>query len=155
MKCPFCNSTDSKVLDSRISSDELSIRRRRLCLNCKKRFSTVESVVLQVAKRSGIVEPFDRKKIINGVRHALHGRKVNEDDLAKLAEKVEREVRATASSQVDSYDIGLAILDPLRELDEVAYIRFASVYQNFTSLEDFEDAIKSLKNAPSPTQDQV
>ncbi len=96
-------------------------------------------------KRNGVLEPFSREKIISGVRKACQGRPVTDGDLAILAQKVEETVRASGASQVDANEIGLAILAPLRELDEVAYLRFASVYQAFESLEDFEDAIGQLR----------
>lgn len=97
-------------------------------------------------KRSGVVQPFSREKIVSGVRKACQGRPVTDTDLAVLAQKVEEAIRATGASQIDANDIGLAILSPLRELDEVAYLRFASVYQGFDSLEDFESAIGSLRD---------
>ncbi len=96
-------------------------------------------------KRSGVVEPFSREKIVSGVRKACQGRPVTDSDLAVLAQRVEESVRASGASQIEANDIGLAILPPLRELDEVAYLRFASVYQGFDSLEDFESAIQSLR----------
>src|SRR5690606_12716986 len=136
--CPFCRHGDSRVVDSRTSDDGTSIRRRRQCPECQRRFTTVETASLSVVKRAGITEPFSREKIVNGVRKACQGRPVGEDDLALLAQRVEETIRATGSAEVDAHEIGLAILGPLRELDEVAYLRFASVYQAFESLEDFE-----------------
>ncbi|WP_105567444.1 transcriptional regulator NrdR [Microbacterium halophytorum] len=145
MHCPFCRHGDSRVIDSRTSDDGLSIRRRRQCPECGKRFSTVETASLNVIKRSGAVEPFTRDKVVLGVRKACQGRPVTDADLAVLAQKVEEAVRQTGLSQIDANEIGLATLGPLRELDEVAYLRFASVYQAFDSLEDFESAIASLR----------
>ena len=98
-----------------------------------------------MVKRSGVTEPFSREKVVNGVRKACQGRPVSEDDLALLAQRVEESVRATGIAELDAYEIGLTILGPLRELDEVAYLRFASVYQAFDSLEDFEAAINLLR----------
>jgi transcriptional repressor NrdR len=98
-----------------------------------------------VVKRSGATEPFSREKVINGVRKACQGRPVSEDDLALLAQRVEETIRSSGSAELDAYEIGLTILGPLRELDEVAYLRFASVYQAFSSLEDFEAAITVLR----------
>jgi transcriptional repressor NrdR len=143
--CPFCRHADSRVVDSRTSDDGASIRRRRQCPQCGRRFSTVETASLSVVKRSGATEPFSREKIVNGVRKACQGRPVSEDDLALLAQRVEEMVRSTGSAELDAYEIGLTILGPLRELDEVAYLRFASVYQAFSSLEDFEAAITVLR----------
>ena len=145
MFCPFCRYPDSRVVDSRTSDDGLSIRRRRQCPECGRRFSTTETASLSVIKRNGVVEPFSREKIVSGVRKACQGRPVSEDDLALLAQKVEETLRSAGSAEIDAYEIGLAILGPLRELDEVAYLRFASVYQAFDSLEDFEDAIGQLR----------
>lgn len=151
MYCPFCRHPDSRVVDSRTSDDGLSIRRRRQCPECGRRFSTTETASLNVVKRSGVVQPFSRDKIVSGVRKACQGRPVTDTDLAVLAQKVEEAIRATGASQVEANDIGLAILSPLRELDEVAYLRFASVYQGFDSLEDFESAISTLRTAHDGT----
>ena len=156
MFCPFCRYPDSRVIDSRTSDDGLSIRRRRQCPDCGRRFSTTETASLMVIKRNGVIEQFSRDKIVSGVRKACQGRPVTDADLATLAQRVEEAIRATGAAQIDANDIGLAILPPLRELDEVAYLRFASVYQSFESLEDFEDAITLLRvdheNAPAPTE---
>jgi transcriptional repressor NrdR len=145
MFCPFCRHPDSRVIDSRTSDDGLSIRRRRQCPECGRRFSTTETASLSVIKRSGVAEPFSREKIVLGVRKACQGRPVTDSDLAVLAQKVEETIRSTGASQIEANDIGLAILPPLRDLDEVAYLRFASVYQGFDSLDDFEAAIGQLR----------
>lgn len=145
MHCPFCRYSDSRVIDSRTSDDGLSIRRRRQCPQCGRRFSTTETASLMVIKRSGVVEPFSREKIVLGVRKACQGRPVTDADLAQLAQKVEENLRATGASQLDANDIGLAILPELRQLDEVAFLRFASVYQAFENLDDFEAAITQLR----------
>jgi len=145
MHCPFCRHPDSRVVDTRSSDDGLTIRRRRQCPRCDRRFTTTETASLLVVKRSGVVEPFSRDKVIEGVRKACQGRPVTDADLATVAQSVEEAIRATGVSQVDANDIGLSVLPPLRELDEVAYLRFASVYQAFESLEDFESAIEGLR----------
>ena len=145
MHCPFCRHSDTRVIDSRTSDDGLAIRRRRQCPECGKRFSTTETASLTVTKRSGIAEPFSREKIVTGVRKACQGRPVTDADLALLAQRVDETLRATGASQLDANDIGLAILPSLRELDEVAYLRFASVYQAFENLDDFEEAIARLR----------
>ena len=145
MFCPFCRHPDSRVVDSRTSDDGMSIRRRRQCPECGRRFSTTETASLMVIKRNGVVENFSREKIVSGVRKACQGRPVTDTDLAVLAQRVEESIRATGAAQIEANDIGLAILPPLRELDEVAYLRFASVYQGFDSLEDFEAAITLLR----------
>ncbi len=149
MYCPFCRHPDSRVIDSRTSDDGVSIRRRRQCPECGRRFSTLETASLSVIKRSGVTEPFSREKIASGVKKACQGRPVTDQDLAQLAQRVEETIRQTGASQVDANEIGLAILEPLRELDEVAFLRFASVYQAFESLEDFESAIDALRDSGS------
>lgn len=145
MHCPFCQNPDTKVVDTRISDDGHAIRRRRECPVCSRRFTTVETSVLLVKKRSGNSEPFNRDKVISGVRKACQGRPIKEEDLKLLGQQVEEDLRSRGLAQVDSVDVGKAILNPLRELDEVAYLRFASVYQNFSDLEDFQRAIDTLR----------
>ncbi len=145
MHCPFCRSTDTRVLDSRVADDGSSIRRRRSCPACEKRWTTVEQMQLTVIKRSGISEPFTREKAIAGVRKACKGRPVSEDDLAHLGQSVEDHLRGVGFAEVPANEIGLAILGPLRDLDEVAYLRFASVYRAFESVEDFETEIAMLR----------
>jgi transcriptional repressor NrdR len=145
MHCPFCRHPDSRVVDSRETDEGQAIRRRRSCPECGRRFTTVETAVLAVVKRSGVTEPFSREKVIKGVRRACQGRQVDDDALNKLAQQVEDAVRATGSPEVPSNEVGLAILGPLRELDEVAYLRFASVYRSFSSAEDFEREIQALR----------
>lgn len=145
MYCPFCRSADSRVVDSRLADDGSAIRRRRQCPECGKRFTTVETTSLSVVKRSGVGEPFSRSKVVSGVRKACQGRPVTEDDLALLAQEVEESIRASGVAEIDAHEVGLAILGPLQKLDQVAYLRFASVYQGFDSLEDFEKAIEKLR----------
>ncbi|KNC20341.1 NrdR family transcriptional regulator [Arthrobacter sp. RIT-PI-e] len=145
MYCPYCRHPDSRVVDSRLGDDGSAIRRRRSCPQCGRRFSTVETTSLSVVKRSGAAEPFSRGKVINGVRKACQGRPVTEDDLALLAQEVEENVRASGVAEIDAHEVGLAILGPLRRLDQIAFLRFASVYQGFESLEDFEAAIDALR----------
>ncbi|MGO2654676.1 MAG: transcriptional regulator NrdR [Pseudoclavibacter sp.] len=145
MHCPFCRHPDSRVVDSRTSDDGTSIRRRRQCPACGRRFSTIETASLSVVKSGGVLEPFRRDKIIAGVRKACQGRPVSDSDLALLAQRVEETIRQSGASEVKSHDVGLAILEPLLELDEVAYLRFASVYRSFSSIDDFEEAVKRLR----------
>lgn len=145
MHCPYCRHPDSRVVDSRVADDGSSIRRRRQCSSCTRRFSTLETTSVNVIKRSGATEPFQRAKIVSGVRKACQGRPVSEDDLALLAQEVEESIRARGLAEIDANDVGLAILEPLQRLDEVAYLRFASVYQAFDGLEDFETAIRTLR----------
>ncbi|MGJ9414126.1 transcriptional regulator NrdR [Aeromicrobium sp. CF4.19] len=144
MHCPFCKHIDTKVLDSRVADEGGAIRRRRACVSCEKRFTTVEQMQLMVVKRSGASEPFTREKAVAGVRKACKGRPVSEDDLACLGQQVEDALRASGLAEIPAHEIGLAVLEPLKELDEVAYLRFASVYKAFESVDDFAAEIAHL-----------
>ncbi|HJT05248.1 MAG TPA: transcriptional regulator NrdR [Pseudonocardiaceae bacterium] len=148
MRCPFCRHADSRVVDSRDVVDRQAIRRRRSCPECGRRFTTVEELVLAVVKRSGVTEPFSRDKVVRGVRRACQGRPVDEAALQQLAHRVEETIRSMGSAEVPSQEVGMAILGPLRDLDEVAYLRFASVYRSFSSIEDFEKEIRDLRELP-------
>ena len=150
MHCPYCRHGDSKVLDSRTAEDGASIRRRRQCPVCERRFTTVEQMQLVVVKRSGVVEPFSRDKVVSGVRKACKGRPVTEDQLARLGQIVEDTLRASSQPEVPADEVGVAILGPLRELDQVAYLRFASVYRQFRSVDDFESEIALLRVENEP-----
>jgi transcriptional repressor NrdR len=132
-------------VDSRTTDDGATIRRRRQCPHCGRRFTTMETASLTVLKRSGASEPFSRDKVIAGVRKACQGRPVTEDQLALLAQQVEEHIRSTGCAEIEAHEVGVAVLGPLRALDEVAYLRFASVYQAFESLSDFEAAITLLR----------
>ncbi|MDR0789070.1 MAG: transcriptional regulator NrdR [Bifidobacteriaceae bacterium] len=149
MRCPLCKSPDSRVVDTRISDDGTVTRRRRQCIVCKKRFSTSESAALMVQKRSGVTEPFSKHKLIQGIRKAFQGRQVTDDCLQILAEEVESNIRSKGYAHIDTYDIGLTVLEPLKKVDQVAYLRFASVYHSFSTLEEFEEEIKTLKSQQS------
>ena len=148
--CPFCRHPDSRVIDSRVADDGIAIRRRRSCPECGRRFTTQESVILMVAKRSGVTEPFTRDKIVRGVQRACQGRPVDEDQLAALAQRVEETIRARGLAEVPSHEVGLAILGPLRDLDEVAYLRFASVYKGFEGVDDFRREVGLLTKTTAP-----
>ena len=159
MFCPYCRNTDSRVLDSRVAEDGSSVRRRRQCPACEKRFTTIEQMQLMVMKKSGVLETFNRDKVIAGVRKACKGRPVTENDLARLGQRVEDALRASGQCEVPSEDVGVAILGPLKELDEVAYLRFASVYKHYQSKEDFAAEIAQMASEqqaapppPSPPQ---
>ena len=145
MHCPFCHNPDSRVVDTRIADDGASIRRRRECTHCKKRFTTLETSSFQVVKRSGVVESFSRNKVVSGVKKACQGRPVSDDQLAILAQQVEEQLRSTGVSNVSTNEVGKAILPFLRDLDVIAYLRFASVYRQFDTLDDFEQAIHALR----------
>jgi len=148
--CPYCRHTDSRVLDSRVADDGAAIRRRRQCPVCERRFTTVEQTQLMIVKRSGVVEPFNRDKVVSGVRKACKGRPVSDADLARLGQHVEDTLRASGLAEVPSDQVGLAILTPLRALDSVAYLRFASVYRQYDSVDDFEREIADLRSTPVP-----
>ena len=145
MHCPFCRHADSRVIDSRTSDDGLSIRRRRQCPECGGRFSTIETASLNVIKRSGVIEPFSREKVIRGVSKACKGRPVTPAQLASLAQRVEDSLRASGQAEIPAEQIGVAILGPLEELDAVAYLRFASVYKNYQSIDDFQREIDTIR----------
>lgn len=145
MHCPFCHHHDSRVIDSRAADEGSAIRRRRECLKCQMRFTTIETAMLTVRKRSGVVEPFSRAKVAAGVRKACQGRPVTDSAVQVLVSQVEATLRETGKSQIDTQAIGRAILAPLKELDVVAYLRFASVYLGFQDLDDFQEAIDELR----------
>lgn len=147
MKCPFCNNEETKVVDSRPVEEGLATRRRRECEKCGKRFTTFEKIensLLVVLKKDGTKESFDRNKIINGVMKACQKTKVTYDDVVKIADNIERGLNNTLEKEIKSSLIGRLIMDSLKELDSVAYVRFASVYQNFTTVDNFIDEINKL-----------
>ena len=151
MHCPSCRADDTKVVDSRLADHGSSVRRRRQCLSCSYRFTTferVEEAALIVAKSDGSTQPFDRDKIVAGVRAACKGRAVDEAQIEQLANAVEDEVRLVGG-EVTTSQIGLAVLDRLLLLDEVAYLRFASVYKNFDAAADFQSELELLSKLSS------
>jgi len=147
VKCPYCNYYDTSVLDSRDSEDLGSIRRRRECLKCEKRFTTyerVDMVDLIVLKKDGRREQFDRKKLMTGMLKATEKRPVTMDQIEKAVDEIEMELRKRESIEIPSAAMGDIVLKRLKKLDELAYIRFASVYRSFDDLETFEKEVKSL-----------
>jgi len=145
--CPVCRADDTKVVDSRLAQEGASVRRRRQCVACTHRFTTferVEEVPLVVVKSRGVTEPFDRSKIEHGVRSAAKGRAVDDAAIEQLAVDVEDEIRLSGGGEVSSSRLGLAVLERLRTLDEVAYLRFASVYKNFDAASDFQSELELL-----------
>jgi len=147
MKCPFCGHQEDKVVDSRASSDELSIRRRRECLGCGKRFTTYEQVEqqpLMVIKKDNRREPFDRHKLLAGLVKACEKRPVSMDDLERLVDELERELSQQFEREVSSREIGERVMRRLHTLDPVAYVRFASVYREFKDVEQFMRELKDL-----------
>ena len=147
MKCPFCGDQDSKVVDSRHSEDGLSIRRRRECLKCQRRFTTyeiVESLPIIVVKRDGTRQPFDRNKVMNSMVRAFDKRQVDMADLDRITTEIEQSIQNTLEREVSTDRIGEMVLERIRPLDEVAYIRFASVYRRFQDVSSFISEIKSF-----------
>ncbi len=150
--CPSCHADESKVVDSRVAEEGAAIRRRRQCLSCSHRFTTFERIdhaPLTVLKSTGSIEPFDRAKVVAGIAAATKGRNVSAEALEQLATRVEETVRLKGS-EVSSAAVGLAVLDELRAVDDVAYLRFASVYKNFDAAVDFHRELELLeKSAPA------
>jgi transcriptional repressor NrdR len=145
MRCPFCTSNETQVLESRVVDEGKSVRRRRECLKCSKRFTTYERVggtALWVIKKDGRREPFDKEKVKKGILRACEKRPVSMDFINDLVEKVEREMLRSEKEEVSSKAIGKAVLKSLKKIDKVAWLRFASVYLQFEDLEDFAKAIK-------------
>ena len=147
MKCRYCSSTESKVVDSRPTEDGTSIRRRRECINCGKRFTTyekIEEIPIMVIKKDGTREPFDSEKILSGVRKACEKRPVSTADMELLVDNVVREVFNSLEQEVKSEAIGEMVMSRLKDLDEVAYVRFASVYRQFKDINTFIDELEKL-----------
>lgn len=145
MKCPFCNSTHSRVVDKR--DNENSIRRRRECLDCKKRYTThemIENNQLTVIKKDNTRRPFDRIKIKNGLIKACEKRPVSIEQIDDLTDKIEANIRSKGLAEIDSKEIGEVIMSALKKTDKIAYIRFASVYKEFAAIDDFKNAINKL-----------
>ena len=148
MKCPYCNNEDTKVVDSRPAEEGLATRRRRECEVCHKRFTTfekIENTLLVVVKKDGSKESFDRNKIINGVMKACQKTSVTYDDVLAIADRIERGLNNTMEKEIDANLIGELIMEELRKIDQVAYVRFASVYREFKSVDTFIDEIQKLK----------
>ena len=156
MRCPYCEGEEDKVVDSRNAEDGRAIRRRRECLSCTRRYTTferAEEVPLLVSKRNGVEEPFELDKVIEGIRRSCKNRPVTEAEVQALAEDVEEAMRADPRRPVPSSDIGREVLERLRDLDEVAYLRFASVYKDFQELDDFEKELGLLLKRSPPKRD--
>jgi len=148
VRCPYCRATASRVVESRVADGEAAVRRRRECGRCRKRFTTYERVTsapIYVRKRDGTAQPFDREKIRRGVVTACRQRPVTAQAIERLVEEVEREMRQKESTEVDSSDVGEAVVRRLKDLDKVAFIRFASVYRRFDDLDQFVREIQGLE----------
>lgn len=147
MKCPSCGSTDTRVIDSRLTKDGNAIRRRRECEQCERRFTTyerLEEVFPLLIKKDGRREPYDRNKVVLGLQKALEKRPVSADVIEAIADRVERFILETGEKEVASVAIGEQVMNELRDVDHVAYVRFASVYRSFKDLDDFMDQLKEL-----------
>ncbi len=154
MKCPFCGSTETQVIDSRDSDAGDSIRRRRRCLTCLKRFTTYETVELrlpQVVKTDGTRAEFSADKIRNGFQRALHKRPVPTEDVDKAVDRIVGQVLALGEREIPSRQIGEMVMQELYRLDKVGYIRFASVYRSFQDVSDFRDALREVETSPAPS----
>lgn len=151
MRCVMCRNDDTKVIDSRTAEDGAAIRRRRECPECSHRFTTyerIESVALMVVKTKGGREPFDQAKVVSGIMAAAKGRPIDLEAATLLAEGIEEEIRLSGQTEVPSTRIGIAVLERLRDLDDVAYLRFASVYKNFDGADDFRREAALLDKSP-------
>lgn len=150
MKCPYCGFEENKVIDSRTSKDGLSVRRRRECIDCKRRFTTyeyIEKVPMLIIKRDGRREPYSREKLTEGIRTACRKRPVSSGSIEETVEEIERTIFAMDSDEIDSKDIGELVMKKLKELDEISYVRFASVYRQFKDMNEFVIELnKLLKN---------
>jgi transcriptional repressor NrdR len=153
VRCPVCSSLDDRVIDSRASDDGGTIRRRRECLGCHRRFTTyerIDEVPVVIVKRSGEREPFDRMKIVVGLRAAAKSRPLSDDQLEAIAADVDDQLRLAGAGDVPSERVGHLVLDHLREIDHVTYVRFASVYKGFDDAADFERELTLLTKSTAP-----
>lgn len=153
MKCPSCHREETKVTDSRAAADDMAVRRRRECLACKKRFSTYEQIELldlAVVKKDGQREPYNKAKLVGGIRKALEKRPASEDDIAKLVSHIEGEIQTRGKDDVPSGAIGDIVMKHLRAFDKVAYIRFASVYKDFQDIESFQEELRAFLTKKKP-----
>jgi transcriptional repressor NrdR len=155
MHCPFCDAEDTKVIDSRLANDGYEVRRRRECLTCSERFTTFESAELvmpKLVKNDGRREPFNEVKLRAGIIRALEKRPVNSEDVESAVERIKKRMRSTGDREVPSVELGHWVMDELRDLDHVAYVRFASVYRSFEDVNAFREEIERLEKAPTAEQ---
>ncbi len=148
MKCPYCNNLQDKVIDSRESEDGISVRRRRECLSCGKRFTTyeqMEKIPIMVIKKDGRREEFSKEKILRGLLHACEKRPISMDKLQEIVEAVEAKILSGMKKEVPSKEIGETVINELHKIDKVAYVRFASVYREFEDVDDFSQQVSALK----------
>ena len=156
MRCPFCNHDDDRVLDSRATDDDTAIRRRRVCNLCGKRYTTYERVegeeALRVVKKDGRIQSFDRRKILSGLMTACEKRPVSSDDLEAAANRVHHQLLSRGEREVNSNEIGQLVMSELHKLDQVAYVRFASVYRQFKDLDEFMIELRRVIGGGGPSQ---
>jgi transcriptional repressor NrdR len=148
MKCPYCGHLNDRVIDSREREDGLQVRRRRECARCEKRWTTyevIEEKPLLVIKKDGRQEPFSREKIFNGIHKACHKRPVSAEQISEIVEKIEQELRQGFEKEVNSFEIGERIIARLRDLDEIAYVRYASVYRRFKDAAEFQRELERIR----------
>lgn len=153
MICPFCRVDNDRVIDSRTSPDGLAIRRRRECLDCKRRFTTyerVEELSLKVIKKDGGRVPFDREKIKRGLEKACYKRPISDDEIEKVVSAIENDVYSQFETEVPSEFLGEAVMARLKALDQIAYVRFASVYREFKDVQEFVEELKPMLGEPKP-----
>jgi len=147
MKCPYCNTLEDKVIDSRISKDGEIIRRRRECLGCAKRFTThekIEDKLPLIVKKDSRREPYDRGKMMEGMKKACQKRPISIEAIEKIADKIEQEIVSRGAKEIKGNDLGEKVMHELHDLDDVAYVRFASVYRSFKDISDFMEEVKTL-----------
>ena len=157
MRCPFCGADDTRVIDSRLVGEGDQVRRRRECTACRERFTTYETVELtlpRVVKQDGTREPFDEQKLRGGMARALEKRPVNSDDVERAVSHIKHRMMASGEREVDSRGIGAAVMEELRALDQVAYVRFASVYRSFEDVAEFREEIERLERRPPPEMER-
>ena len=155
MRCPFCGSADTKVIDSRLASEGMQVRRRRECIECGDRFTTYESAELvmpRIVKSDGTREPFNQEKLLNGILRALEKRPVETESVESAINHIQRRLQACGEREIPSRQLGEWVMQELRNLDQVAYVRFASVYRSFQDVSEFREEIERLEQGPSPEE---
>lgn len=153
MHCPFCGADDTRVIDSRLAGEGAAVRRRRECLSCHERFTTFETpelVMPRLVKNDGRREPFDEEKLRAGMQRSLEKRPVNTDAIEDALNRILKKLRALGEREISSQQVGELVMQELRDLDQVAYVRFASVYRSFEDVSAFQEEIEKLQNVPSP-----
>lgn len=157
MKCPFCNNDDTRVIDSRSQDDNATIRRRRLCDNCGKRFTTyerIDTIPMTVIKNNGTRETFDKTKLLGGIMKSCNKRPITVKQMEEIADDVENAVMSSMEKEIASKDIGTMVMDRLKAIDEIAYVRFASVYRQFKDINTFMNELAKMLNEKNESKDK-